>query len=89
MQVGEDWGLLEEGIIQAPKGSFQEAAVPNSMALPGLRIYAHRQHDSLTPEGEESPCVFVVREMPNSQVIGKPCPGHGRSRGVLKEKRIC
>lgn len=46
LQVGEDRGLPEEGIIQAPKESFQEA-VPNSMAPPGLRIYAHRQPDSL------------------------------------------
>lgn len=40
LKVGEDWGLLEEGIIQVPKESFQEA-VPNSMAIPGLRMYAH------------------------------------------------
>lgn len=45
LRVGEDRGLLEEGIIQAPKESAQEP-VPNSMALPGLRIYAHRQPNS-------------------------------------------
>lgn len=84
LKVGEDWGLLEEGIIQAPKESFQEA-VPNSMAIPGLRMYAHRQADSPLPQGEESLCVFVVREMPNPQGTGKPHPEHRQRRGILKK----
>lgn len=39
-KLGEDGGFLEEGINQVQEENSQEA-VPNSMALPGLRMCAH------------------------------------------------
>lgn len=79
---------MEEGVVQAEEESSQEA-IPDSVAMPELRMCTHCQSDSLIPEREqELLCMFVVREMLNPQVINKPSLEVGQPRHSYKKENL-